>query len=85
MLGYHYAMMRFSPATLSVLLTLCAVVPAAQAQPVPDTMARRTMACTGCHGEQGRATSDGYYPRNAGKPAGYLYNQLLKFRDGRRS
>lgn len=42
------------------------------------------MACTGCHGEQGRATSDGYYPRIAGKPAGYLYNQLLHFRDGRR-
>ena len=43
------------------------------------------MACTGCHGEQGRATSDGYYPRIAGKPAGYLYNQLLNFREGRRS
>ena len=27
---------------------------------------------------------DGYYPRIAGKPAGYLYNQLLNFRDGRR-
>src|SRR5206468_6259469 len=27
---------------------------------------------------------DGYYPRIAGKPAGYLYNQLLHFREGRR-
>lgn len=49
-----------------------------------DTMARRARACTGCHGEQGRAAADGYYPRIAGKPAGYLYEQLLAFRDGRR-
>ena len=47
-------------------------------------MAQRVLACTGCHGKEGRAASDGYYPRIAGKPAGYLYNQLLGFRDGRR-
>lgn len=47
-------------------------------------MAQRTLACTACHGPQGRAGPDGYYPRIAGKPAGYLYNQLLNFRDGRR-
>jgi cytochrome c553 len=47
-------------------------------------MAQRTMACTACHGEQGRAGPDGYYPRLAGKPAGYLYNQLVNFREGRR-
>ena len=51
---------------------------------VEDTMAQRMQACTGCHGPQGRAASDGYYPRIAGKPAGYLYNQLVSFRDGRR-
>jgi cytochrome c553 len=49
-----------------------------------DAMARRARACTGCHGEQGRAAADGYYPRIAGKPAAYLYEQLLAFRDGRR-
>ena len=47
-------------------------------------MAQRTLACTSCHGKEGRAAPDGYYPRIAGKPAGYLYNQLLNFRDGRR-
>jgi cytochrome c553 len=49
-----------------------------------DTIAQRAVACTACHGAQGRAGSDGYYPRIAGKPAGYLYNQLLNFREGRR-
>jgi cytochrome c553 len=42
------------------------------------------LACTACHGDQGRAGPDGYYPRLAGKPAGYLHHQLLNFRDGRR-
>ena len=51
----------------------------------PDDMAPRVLACTSCHGKEGRATPDGYFPRIAGKPAGYLYNQLLNFRDGRRS
>ncbi len=49
-----------------------------------DSMAQRMLACAACHGAQGRAAADGYYPRIAGKPAGYLYNQLLNFRDGRR-
>ena len=57
---------------------------AARAQPVPNTLAQRALACTGCHGKEGRAAPDGYYPRLAGKPAGYLHNQLLNFRDGRR-
>lgn len=59
-------------------------IASAQTAPFEDTMAQRTQACTACHGPQGRAAPDGYYPRLAGKPAGYLYNQLLNFRDGRR-
>ncbi|HTD04206.1 c-type cytochrome [Undibacterium sp.] len=51
---------------------------------VPDTIAQRLAACTSCHGKQGRATNDGYYPRIAGKPEGYLFNQLRNFRDGKR-
>ncbi len=49
-----------------------------------DNMAQRALACSACHGKEGRAGPDGYYPRIAGKPAGYLYKQLLNFRDGRR-
>jgi len=64
---------------------LCAVAGQfAVAAPFEDTLAQRTLACTGCHGGQGRAGPDGFYPRLAGKPAGYLYNQLLHFREGRR-
>ena len=51
---------------------------------VPDTLAQRLQPCMACHGAQGRAGRDGYLPRIAGKPAGYLYQQLLHFRDGRR-
>ena len=47
-------------------------------------MAARVQACTACHGREGRATPDGYFPRLAGKPQGYLYHQLLNFREGRR-
>lgn len=58
---------------------------AGAASVVPDTIAQRAAACTACHGKEGRATNDGYFPRIAGKPAGYLYNQLLNFRERRRT
>lgn len=66
------------------LLLLACCLPAGAVDAVPNDLAQRAMACTGCHGKEGRAAPDGYYPRLAGKPAGYLYNQLLNFRDGRR-
>lgn len=47
-------------------------------------MAERTKPCIACHGDMGRAGPDGYYPRLAGKPAGYLYNQMQNFSQGRR-
>ena len=52
-----------------------------------DSMAKRMQACTTCHGAEssgGRTANEVYFPRIAGKPVGYLYNQLLNFRDGRR-
>jgi cytochrome c553 len=49
-----------------------------------DSMQQRMQACTVCHGKEGVSTNQGYFPRIAGKPAGYLYNQLINFRDGRR-
>lgn len=50
----------------------------------PDTMEARVAACVGCHGDHGRGVQNVYFPRLAGKPAGYLYHQLVAFRDGRR-
>lgn len=47
-------------------------------------MAQRMQACVVCHGKEGQATNRGYFPRIAGKPAGYLYNQLQNFKSGRR-
>lgn len=83
--------MRSQPVYLRLLHLLAAFTATAwmaaspaTAAPFEDTIAQRAMACTACHGPQGRAGPDGYYPRLAGKPAGYLYNQLLNFRDGRR-
>ena len=67
-----------------VALAFCSCLSHAAPKAFEDTMAQRTQACTACHGEQGRAGPDGYYPRLAGKPAGYLYQQLLNFREGRR-
>ena len=51
----------------------------------PADLGKRLAACAACHGEQGegRAASE-YYPHLAGKPAGYLLDQLQAFRDGRR-
>ena len=77
------------PRPLTALALMgCAVFLAAAgpavAAPFENTIAQRTLACTACHGPQGRAAPDGYYPRLAGKPAGYLYNQLLNFKEGRR-
>lgn len=63
---------------------VCVLATGLGAQPFEDTMAQRVLACTACHGDQGRAGPDGYYPRLAGKPAAYLYNQLINIREGRR-
>jgi cytochrome c553 len=49
-----------------------------------DTIEARVQGCVTCHGQSGQGTQNGYFPRIAGKPAGYLYNQLVAFRDGAR-
>ncbi|MBC7945130.1 MAG: c-type cytochrome [Burkholderiales bacterium] len=58
---------------------------AGAADPIPDTLEQRLLACAVCHGKQGEGIAKSeYYPRLAGKPAGYLYNQLRNFRELRR-
>ena len=64
-------------AILFITSLLCNVVVAAE---VPaDDFRQRMRPCEACHGREGRPAADGYYPRIAGKPAGYLYEQLLNF------
>ena len=43
----------------------------ATAAAVPDTLEQRIKACTACHAPKER--HDAFFPRIAGKPAGYLY------------
>jgi len=69
----------------AILLACCAAAAGAQETLTPGTMQARVAACTGCHGAEGRAGPDGYYPRLAGKPRAYLLEQLQGFRDGRRA
>ena len=63
---------------ISALPALAADRPAV----LPDSMEQRVIACTSCHANTGGA--DAFFPRISGKPAGYLVNQLINFRDGRR-
>lgn len=74
-------------ATVAAALLLGGALPAASqtaAAIPPDTMEARTAACAPCHGKVGEGTQDVYFPRIAGKPAGYLFNQLHAFHVGRR-
>jgi cytochrome c553 len=75
---------RLSITIAAVFCSGQALAQATAADRIPDTMEARVQACIGCHGVQGRGVENVYFPRLAGKPAGYLYNQLVAFRDGRR-
>ena len=81
-----------STAAVAALAAACGV---AQAQPqqddvsiaafeTVDSMQARVQGCTTCQGRRGEGTRHGYFPRIAGKPAAYLYHQLVAFRDGTR-
>ncbi|SDH53309.1 MULTISPECIES: c-type cytochrome [unclassified Duganella] len=63
------------------LAAALSATPMASSAP-PDTLEQRIAACLSCHSVKERG--DAYFPRIAGKPAGYLYNQLRNFRDGHR-
>ncbi|EDZ98687.1 putative periplasmic cytochrome c protein [Burkholderia sp. H160] len=79
----------------SVLFVLCALhalwsgaafaATDAAAGTMPTAMDQRVRACTSCHGIQGQGLRNDYFPRIAGKPSEYLFNQLIAFRDGGRT
>ena len=67
-----------------LLLLACIAGPSAAERPatLPDTMEQRVLACASCHARPDR--NDAFFPRISGKPAGYLYNQLVNFKTGAR-
>jgi cytochrome c553 len=72
--------------SLSIALLFACIGTAKAQSTVPDTLEQRIVACASCHGKQGEGLkANEYYPRIAGKPAGYLFNQLVNFRDRRRN
>ena len=83
--------LRTLPLAAGGVLLMAAVRALAQdAAAVPafkqtDSMEARVQGCVTCHGQQGQGTKNGYFPRIAGKPAGYLYNQLAAFKNGTRT
>jgi cytochrome c553 len=65
---------------LALVLLVCATAASAA-----DDVGERLAACAACHGKHGEGVQGAeYYPHLAGKPAGYLLEQLKGFRDGRR-
>jgi cytochrome c553 len=52
---------------------------------IPDTLQQRIVACTSCHGVHGEGKPGSeFFPRLAGKPAGYLARQMRYFQSGLR-
>ncbi|MDB5959304.1 MAG: cytochrome [Massilia sp.] len=65
-----------------MLLAAFPVFAAERPAVLPDTIEQRVLACTSCHAKA--SAPDPFFPRISGKPAGYLYNQLINFKEGRR-
>lgn len=74
---------RWRRIALPALLSAATLAHAA----APGTLtAEHLAACASCHGANGEGRRGAeYYPHLAGKPAGYLAEQLRGFRDGRRA
>lgn len=88
----HRLSLRRSIAVLAAALAIGASIAASAvaqsgnpAPPDSQDFAERALACTGCHGDQGVSTPAGFFPRIAGKPSQYLFNQLRHFQTGNRS
>jgi cytochrome c553 len=88
MTPHSFALRRFALAA-AVLAACWGLRAAAGDDGVPafknvDSIEARVQGCVTCHGQSGQGTQSGAFPRIAAKPAGYLYNQLVAFRDGTR-
>ncbi|HEY0181111.1 MAG TPA: c-type cytochrome [Dokdonella sp.] len=71
--------------THGLRIVLLVALLASRAAAGADALGERLAACAACHGEHGEGVAGAeYYPHLAGKPAGYLFEQLQGYRDGRR-
>ncbi len=74
-----------------ILLAALTCIPMyAQAADAAKTLAAQgnkqgTTACQACHGEDGGGTAAAGFPRLAGLDSGYIQQQLMNFRSGKRS
>lgn len=76
---------RVAAALLVASISTIAIANQQPAPAVPDTLQQRAAACTSCHGVHGEGSPDSVVvPRLAGKPAGYLLQQLGYFQTGQR-
>lgn len=78
------SLFRFGPIILILALIVAGIGVAGAHSADDDGMSHRVAACTACHGPEGIELEDGYVPRIHGKPAGYLYNQLVNYQAHRR-
>ena len=85
--GSGFTAIHSGPLAVTAAAILVAATAHAQSQPAlsHEAMTERVQAGISCHGKAGRTINQEYLPRIAGKPAGYLFNQLFNFRDGRRN
>ena len=85
----HSSALRRLALAAAVVAACWALPAAAGEEAVPafknlDSIEARVQGCVTCHGRSGQGTQSDALPRIAAKPAGYLYNQLVAFRDGTR-
>lgn len=82
---FHFLREATRAAAALFALSMAGVAAASTPPGVPDTMQQRVAACASCHGAHGEGLpGDVRIPRLAGKPAGYLLQQLKAFQEGHR-
>lgn len=70
--------------TLMLVLSSQVLATSPDAAPT-DSLEQRVAPCLACHSHRDTDLGSGYVPHLDGKPAGYLYNQLLNYRERRRN
>jgi cytochrome c len=71
--------------TCALLMTAGASIAFAEDAALDGAQLYQTKACMSCHGPDGRTPILPIYPKVAGQPAGYLYNQMRDIKSGVRN